>query len=86
MSFVSHEVKFYPPFSREALELIGKERTARFGDPAHLILVLGFGECCPNQFFGDVLSDQPVEPSRVPVAAYIEHFENETTDSYLLRS
>jgi hypothetical protein len=80
------QAEFNSTLSCEALKLIGEERAARFRDSSHSVLVPGFRKCRADEFFGDVLGDQPVEPARVPVAAYIEHFENETADSDLLRS
>ena len=86
VTFVSCEVKFEPPFSREALELIGKERPSRFRDSSRSVLVPGFRECRADQFFGNILRDQPVESSRVPVAAYLQHLDNEAADADLFRS
>src|SRR5580658_1783897 len=85
VTFVSCEVKFQPPFSREALELIGKERPSRFRDPSHPVLVLGFGQCRADEFLGHILSDQPVESSGVLVAAYLQHLDDEAGDADLLR-
>jgi hypothetical protein len=84
VAFVSCEVKFHPTFSRETLELIGKERAPRFRDSSHSVLVPSFRQSCANQLFGDRLSNQPVESSRVLVPAYLQHFDNETTDANLL--
>jgi hypothetical protein len=75
--------ELYPPLSSEASELIGKVRAARFGDPAHPILVLGFGKCRADEFFGDFLGNQSVEPSRMLVAAYFKHLENQAANADL---
>ena len=70
--------------SGEPLELMGKESATRFCNPTHSILILGFGECCADEFFGNLLGNQPVEPSRMFVPAYFEHLENEAADSNYL--
>jgi hypothetical protein len=75
----------YSLFSCEATELVGKERAARFYNSTHSILILGFRECCADELLGNLLRNQPVEPSRVLIAAHIKHLENEAIDSNLFR-
>jgi hypothetical protein len=78
-------VEVYASFSREALELIGKEGASRFCDPTHPILVPGFRKRRVNEFFGNLLSNQPVESSRVLVTAHVKHLEDEAAYSNFLR-
>jgi hypothetical protein len=79
------QAEFYIALPGQALELIRKERTTGFCNPTHSVLVLGFGECRMDEFFGDLLCNQPVEASRMLVAAYLKHLENEAADSNLFR-
>jgi hypothetical protein len=67
------------------LPQISEESATRFCDPAHPVLILGFGKCCSNQFFGDFLCNEPIETSRMLVLAYFERLDNGCRLEFLQR-
>jgi hypothetical protein len=48
-------------------------------------LVLGFGQCRAYEFFWKLLSHKPVEPSRVLIATYLKHLNDEAADTNFIR-